>query len=68
MGNFINRYDDAAIYSKGKETLSINNVSVKESYEKVYNEPFPSPRTEKVKPFPAFTRDAIEAYLNTTPR
>ena len=67
-GNFINRYENEAIYSKGKGSLCSDNVYVRESYEKVYNQPFPEPRTEKVKPFPAFTRDDIEAYLNSTRR
>ncbi len=67
-GNFINRYENEAIYSKGKGTLCTDNVFIRESYEKVYNQPFPEPRTEKVKPFPAFTRDDIEKYLNDTQR
>lgn len=67
-GNFINRYENEAIYCRGKGSVAADNVYVRESYEKVYNQPFPEPRTEKVKPFPAFTRDDIEAYLNSTQR
>lgn len=68
IGNFVNRYENEAIYSKGKGSLAANNVYVRESYEKVYNEPFSAPRMEKVKPFPPFTREDIEAYLNSTLR
>jgi hypothetical protein len=62
-GNFINKFTEEAIISKGKNTLVASNLFRKDMYPSPAVEPFAKPHPEKF--VPPFDRTRLEQYFKS---